>query len=77
MPQFQKGQDGSPAAGSRNRARIMVQTLLDGGAAEKMRQTCRPEAVKTWVASICLFLRLLCPCSGSAGTRLLSTHSNR
>ena len=49
MPQFQKGQSGNPAGrppGSRNRATVMVQNLLDEGAAYKDAPSVPPRGGK-------------------------------
>ena len=63
MPQFQKGQSGNPAGrppGSRNRATIMVQNLLEG-AAENIAKRAAQLAEEGNVAAIRICMNRLSP----------------
>ncbi len=63
MPQFQKGQSGNPAGrkpGSRNRATIMVQNLLEG-AAENIAKRAAQLAEDGNVAAIRICMNRLSP----------------
>jgi hypothetical protein len=71
MPQFQKGQSGNPAGrppGSRNRATIMVQNLLEG-AVENIAKRAAQLAEEGNVAAIRMCMNRLSPVAEHACCR--------